>query len=179
MVSDLMRLPFGDEASFDVQPITLDDANVLLSQHHYLGTAKSARWVLGVWVDGSLVACQVFRWPTARMLPSDGSWLELSRWCLTPAAGPNAGSKMMSKTRKWIRHNDPNAHTLVSYSDPVHGHSGALYRASGWIYTPTHHSLRYDANGLGYPSGHGSWDGITRQSPKHRWTYAVNRRAAT
>lgn len=27
--------------------------------------------------------------------------------------------------------------------------------------------------GKGYPSGHGSWDGVTQQSPKHRWTAQV------
>ena len=47
----------------------------------------------GLPVDDVMVACQVWRWPTARMLPSDGSWLELSRWCLTADAGRNAGSR--------------------------------------------------------------------------------------
>lgn len=51
--------------------------------------------------------------------------------------------------------------------------TGSLYKASGWQYAPTHHGERYDANGKGYPSGHGSWDGVTQQSPKHRWIYEL------
>lgn len=59
----------------------------------------------------------------------------------------------------------------VSYSDPTH-HTGGVYRASGWAEALTHHGERYRANGIGYPSGHGSWDGVTTQAPKIRWTYA-------
>jgi hypothetical protein len=174
------RLPFlagGGGASptprLHFTPATVDEVNPLLSCEHYLGPVSSCRYAFAGWVDDELVACQVWRWPTARMLPSDGSWLELSRWCLTPDAGRNAGSRMMAWAARWLRRNASGVTTLVSYSDPVHGHTGALYKASGWAYTPTHHGDRYDANGVGYPSGHGSWDGETVQSPKHRWTRQV------
>jgi hypothetical protein len=184
VVQRVARLPFlagGGGASptprLHLTPATVQEVNQLLSVEHYLGPAKSARHCFAGWADDELVAAQVWRWPTARMLPSDGSWLELSRWCLTPQAGKNAGSRMMGFVAKWLRRNCPEVTTLVSYSDPVHGHTGSLYKASGWTYTPTHHSERYDANGKGYPSGHGSWDGVTRQSPKHRWTYRL--KAAT
>lgn len=179
-VVQVARLPFqaGDGGanptpSLHLTTATVAEVNPLLSSSHYLGPVSSARFCFAGWSDDLLVACQVWRWPTARMLPSDGSWLELSRWCLTPAAGSNAGSRMMGWVRRWLRRNAPTVSTLVSYSDPVHGHTGTLYRASGWTYTPTHHGDRYDANGKGYPSGHGSWDGVTQQSPKHRWTAQV------
>jgi hypothetical protein len=146
--------------------------NPLLAAEHYLGPITAARHCFAGWVADELVACQVWRWPTARMLPSDGSWLELARWCLTPDAGRNAGSRMMRWVAGWLRRNTAAA-VGVSYSDPSVGHTGALYRASGWTYHPTHHGERYDANGRGYPSGHGSWDGVTRQAPKHRWTYSL------
>ena len=182
VVQSVARLPFqaGDDGSTPIPALhftTVDiaSANVLLAAHHYLGPIKSGRAIFAGWVDDVMVACQVWRHPTARMLPSDGSWLELSRWCLTPEAGRNAGSKMMAWVRRWLRREMPQVATLVSYSDPVHGHDGALYKASGWTYAPTHHGQRYDANGVGYPSGHGSWDGATRQSPKHRWTLEVAR----
>lgn len=128
-------------------------------------------------MDDVLVACQVYRQPTARMLPSDGTWLELSRWCLTLGAGENAGSKMMGWARRRIRAKFPTVTTLVSYSDPTHGHTGVLYRASGWTYTPSHHGKRFDATGEGYPSGHGSWNGVDVSTPKHRWTTQIRRDA--
>lgn len=139
---------------------------MLLSSHHYLGPLGAAQFGFAGWADDVMVACQLWRHPTARMLPSDGSVLELSRWCLTPAAGKNAGSKMMRWVRRQLR---SEAEVGVSYSD-LTKHTGALYRASGWEPWPTHHADRFLANGVGYPSGHGKWtaEGPV-QAPKMRW----------
>lgn len=156
---------------------TVAEVNPLLSWEHYLGPVSGARHCFAGWVDDELVACQVYRWPTARMLPYDGSWLELSRWCLTPDAGKNAGSRMMGYVARWLRQHNRWVSTLVSYSDPVHGHTGALYKASGWTYAPTHIGRRFDRDGIGYPSGNGSWDGETIATPKHRWIYELREAA--
>lgn len=75
----------------------------------------------------------------------------------------------MGWASRWLRRYAPTVRVLVSYSDPVHGHVGALYKASGWREAPTHHTERYRLDGVGYPSGHGSWDGATKQTPKVRW----------
>ncbi len=173
-VVQVARLPFPAEdgganptSTLHVETATVTEINPLLASAHYLGPVSSARVCFAGWVADELVACQAWRWPTARMVPTD--WLELSRWCLTLEAGENAGSRMMGYVRRWIRRNIPKVTALVSYSDPSRGHTGALYRASGWSYAPTHHGLRYDLDGVGYASGHGSWDGQTIQSPKHRW----------
>ena len=180
-VVQVARLPFqeGDGGAtptltLHLTTATVAEVNPLLSSHHYLGPVGSGRYCFAGWSENVITACQVWRWPTARMLPSDGSMLELSRWCLTPEAGKNAGSKMMSWVRRWLRRNTT-VTTFVSYSDPVHGHDGALYKASGWTSAPTHHQVRLAADGVGYPSGHGSWDGVTTQNPKHRWMMDVTR----
>ena len=174
------RLPFQAEDGgssptlrLHVTTATAAEVNPLLSAEHYLGPVTAARLCFAAWADDVMVACQVWRWPTARMLPSDGTFLELSRWCIASHAEPNTGSRMMGYVRRWLRREMPDVSTLVSYSDPVHGHTGTLYRASGWDYTPTHHGERYDANGVGYPSGHGSWNGVDRMTPKHRWTVSL------
>ena len=174
------RLPFQAEDAGSIPSSRLHfavaevaEVNWLLSAEHYLGPASSASWCCAGFVDDTLVAAMVYRWPTARMLPNDGTWLELSRWCLTPECGRNAGSRMMRWAASQLRRAMPATQTLVSYSDPGHGHTGALYRASGWTSSPTHHQERLAANGVGYPSGHGSWDGLTIQKPKHRWLYPL------
>ena len=179
-VVQVARLPFqaGDGGAnptlrLHVSTATVAEVNVLLQAEHYLGPVTAARVCFAAFAQDVMVACQVWRWPTARMLPSDGSWLELSRWCISRHAEPNTGSRMMGYVRRWLRRNMPDVSTLVSYSDPVHGHTGTLYRASGWVYTPTHHGERFDANGRGYPSGHGSWNGVEQMSPKHRWTVTL------
>lgn len=145
------------------------DAAPLLSKHHYLGPIKTgdAEMVVVGSQDGVVVAAQVWRRPTARNLPADGTWLELSRWCLTPHAGPDAGSRNHRWATRLIRERFPQVTTLVSYSDPSHGHTGALYRACNWTWAPTWHRLRTP------PTGNGSWDGVVAQSVKDRWVFPV------
>jgi hypothetical protein len=145
------------------------EANVLLSRHHYLGPLHSgARMTIVGQRDGEPVAAMMWKHPTSRRLPPDGSWLELSRWCLTPAAGDNAGSRMHKWSVRLIRDHLPEVTTLVSYSDPAHGHTGSLYRACNWQWAPTWVRLRPP------PSGHGDW-GTGKQDIKDRWVFCVRR----
>lgn len=145
------------------------EANELLREHHYLGPLHSGgRMVVIGSRCGETVAAMIWKHPTSRRLPAFGTWLELARWCLTPDAGPNAGSRMHRYAVKLIREHLPNVTTLVSYSDPSHGHTGALYRACNWQWAPTWVRLRPP------PSGHGDW-GSGRQEIKDRWVFAVRR----
>lgn len=150
-----------------LQVIDVQIANSLLAESHYLGDAAGARLVIGWIIESEIVAAQIWRWPTSRHLPADGTWLELSRWCLTPAAGANAGSKMDKYARHQIRESLPAVTTLISYSDPSVGHTGALYRACNWQWAPTWHRLRPP------PTAGGSWDGRTTESVKDRWFYPL------
>lgn len=127
-----------------------------LDANHYLGRARQ-----GVaWSDefGVLVLSA----PTSRWLPGD--WLELSRWCLVGT--PNGGSQQWARVRRWLQA-DTDCTTVVSYSDPSQGHTGALYRACNWLWAPTWHRLREP------PSGNGSWDGVARQAVKDRWVFPL------
>lgn len=144
------------------------EANALLADHHYLGPLKRCTAAVIGTRDGTPVAAMLWKPPTARNLPSDGSWLELARWCLTPAAGDNAGSRMHKWTVKLLREHRPDATTLVSYSDPGHGHTGSLYRACNWQWAPTWHRLRTP------PTGNGDW-GTGPQHVKDRWVFPLAR----
>jgi len=144
------------------------EVNDLLKARHYLGPIKTGRLIHAGILDGLPVAVQVWRLPASRHLPNDGTWLELARWCLTPEAGPNAGSRQHKMSARMIRDTMPEVTTLVSYSDPSVGHTGSLYKACNWEWRPTWHRLRPP------PSGNGSWDkGRTRQSVKDRWAFSV------
>lgn len=150
---------------------TLSEANALLSAEHYLGPARMAKHVFVAERSGVVVAAQCWKSPTSRRLPTD--WLELCRWVLTERAGPNAGSMMSAWAARQLR--ALGYTTLISYSDPSVGHTGSLYRASGWYWCPTWMRLRTP------PSSGGSWDGIHRQAVKDRWAIDLapdDRRAA-
>lgn len=130
-----------------------------LAEHHYLGPTNRG-WA---WSDEFGVA--VWAKPTERMLPQDGTWLELVRWCLVGL--PNGGSRQFSQMRRYIDAELLIVTTLVSYSDPSVGHTGTLYKACNWKWAPTWHRL------FPPPSGNGSWKSGVKQSVKDRWVYAL------
>lgn len=166
---------YPDNASRKTAPVPVEwgvaplrEVNALLTERHYLGRISGGRLIFGGYDPaGRLVAAQVWRTPTSRRLPSDGSWLELSRWCLTPEAGPNAGSRQHRAVTRLLRQTAPEVTTLVSYSDPSVGHTGALYRSCNWQWAPTWLRLRPP------PTGNGNWGKDAKQSPKDRWVYLV------
>lgn len=158
---------WADVQGFDVG--SLVEANDLLMRRHYLGPTGRAALVIVQRAEREIVACQVWATPTSRKLPLDGTWLELSRWCLTPEAGKNAGSRMHAYAVRTIRARLPKVTTLVSYSDPSAGHTGSLYRACNWRWRPTWMRLRPP------PSRGGTWDGVTQQEVKDRWVFYLRR----
>ncbi len=174
-----MAEPITQEALpiFDVGPEvvfglgSLAEANGLLVGRHYLGPlpgAGGARLIVLGRLGTRVVGCMIWRHPSARYLPNDGSWLELSRWCLTADCGPNAGSRMHKAAVRLIREQLPEVTTLVSYSDPSVGHTGALYKACNWAWEPTWHRLSPP------PTGAGDW-GTGKQEPKDRWVFRVRK----
>lgn len=167
------RLPFQveDGGASPTLPLHFTTArtwevNWVLKGNHYLGPLRRARYGFTGWANDELVAGMLFSVPSARYLPNDGTWLELARWVLLAEAGTNAGSRMFAWVRRWLQRKDPGLTTLVSYSDPSRGHTGALYKACGWVWKPTWHRLKPP------PSGNGSWNGEA-QSVKDRWVYEL------
>lgn len=147
--------------------VNLREANRLLAADHYLGPIRRGFAFGQRLPSGRLVAVMVWTNPTSRRLPQDGSWLELARWCLTAEAGPNSGSRMEHAFRRWLAIHHAEVTTLVSYSDPAQGHTGALYRACNWDWRPTWHRLRPP------PSGNGTWARGSRQGVKDRWVRSL------
>lgn len=131
-----------------------------LREYHYLGPSR--RGFAWRCEDGVMV----FGKPTSRFLPNDGSWLELSRWCIV-GEKKNAGSQMWARCWRDVASKRPEVTTFVSYSDPSVGHTGALYKACNWIWAPTWHRLREP------PTGGGNWGGKARQSAKDRWAFPI------
>jgi hypothetical protein len=142
--------------------VPIANINDYLDKHHYLGRARRG-WA---WSDDYGVA--VYAKPTSRRLPNDGTWLELTRWCLVGM--PNGGTRQWRLMRRFIAEAYPQVTTIVSYSDPSVGHTGALYRACNWLWAPTWHRLRPP------PSGNGRWQNAGKvESVKDRWYFPMRR----
>lgn len=133
--------------------------NQILSSMHYLGPINRGfpyRDEFGVLVLAN---------PSSRRLPHS-NWLELVRWCLFGTK--NGGSQQWRRVSRWLRETRPEVTTIVSYSDPSAGHTGALYRASNWLWAPTWHRLRTP------PSGNGKWSKRGKvEAVKDRWVFCL------
>jgi hypothetical protein len=130
-------------------------ARDVLDSAHYLG-ARGARARFVFEISGCVMT---FSGPSSRRLPSD--WLELSRWCIVDGVGSQHWKAALS----WLEAKSSTT-TIVSYSDPSVGHTGALYRACNWHWAPTWHVLRPPPTGAGIRGG-------KRQAAKHRWVFLL------
>jgi hypothetical protein len=137
-----------------VEPASVAD---LLKAKHYLGPTRRG------FALQDMAGVLVFAAPTSRRLPKE--WLELTRWCIT-AGKKNAGSQQWARAARWLKQNRQET-TVVSYSDPAVGHTGALYRACNWEWAPTWLRLRPP------PSGQGCWKGTKQESVKDRWVFSL------
>lgn len=149
-----LRFPLTKEMA---RPVA--EVRDFLTSNHYLGPSKRG-WA---WVSDH--GAMVFANPSSRHLPQQ-RWLELVRWCLN--GEKNAGSKQWSLFVRWARIHRPDITTVVSYSDPAVGHTGALYRACNWWWAPTWLRLRPP------PTGNGNWGTDAKQSTKDRWVYPLS-----
>lgn len=137
--------------------LTVQLSKAAAARMHYLGASNRT----------GLEYADEFGWitfsnPTSRRLPQD--WLELNRWILVGKR--NGGSTQWARAVRWLRRMAPTCTTVVSYSDPSVGHTGALYRACNFVAAPTWHRL------VPPPTGNGTRSG-KRQSIKDRWVYPL------
>jgi len=137
--------------SLQVQPIPLQVAKRLLVRHHYLhsfpggtqlafGVFRSSRLMgavaLGV---GPFNAHSLVESATIR------DCLTLSRLWLADELPPNSESRVLGVVIRALKR-----HTtlkfLITYADPIQGHVGTIYQATGWVYTGLSETMPlYDA----------------------------------
>ena len=96
---------------------------------------RVAGWLCyGAKCDDRYHATAVWSLPVARLLPQDGSCLELRRFAIAPGRPKNSASRMLGWMVRDIARTHPGVCRVVSYQD-CSVHTGTIYKASGW--TPT------------------------------------------
>jgi hypothetical protein len=60
--------------------------------------------------------------------------LELRRLVLLDNVGKNSESRTIGFCLRYIKKHDKDVEIVVSYADPLHGHSGTIYKASNFEY---------------------------------------------
>lgn len=137
MPTYLNRLRAND---YSVEPIAHPMARAFIERHHYAkGMSKTHIYSHGLFDDlGQLLGVAVWLCPTPVVCrsvnPTD--WMRviaLSRLAIHPVVPKNACSFLMARSIKLIKA-DGRFSSLVSYADTSQGHTGLIYRASGWTY---------------------------------------------
>lgn len=119
--------------------------------------------------NGVAYAVAIWSNPVARLLPQK-EWLELRRLAIAPDAPRNTASRMLAVMARLIHKSRPWVTTLVSYQD-CEVHTGAIYRAAGWVATAEHAGGSWDSpnsrNRCGTKRTRPDMNGAV--GPKQRW----------
>ena len=126
---------------WEVRPVPLTDAQAFIRTHHYArGGSNTAVFTHGLFRRAEDVLLGVVWWlpPTRRACESVNAaeWrrvISLTRMAVSPSAPKNACSFLLARSLGEIR-KDGRFVSLVTYADESQGHTGGVYRASGWTY---------------------------------------------
>jgi len=126
------------KADWLVADCLLRKARTLVKTHHYAhGGSNTFTALHGLYRRSNYELCGVAWWlpPTrdaaAKHWHNPEAVLTLSRLAIVPGVPTNAASFLMAAS---IRLLDPRWELLLTYADPSQGHTGAIYRATGWQY---------------------------------------------
>lgn len=119
----------------------------------------------GAEFGGLWYAVAIWMNPLARMLPSDGSWLELRRMAVAPDAPPNTASRMLGIMARIIHKECPAVTRLISYQDTA-VHTGGIYKAAGWTATRLSEGGEWNRPSRYTPA-------VQSGAPKQRWEKVI------
>lgn len=137
--------PVARRADYFVETVELARARALVTEHHYARDAANTavgRHGLFRRVDGALVGAALWMPPTAGAakglaLTHLGSQdrarevLVLSRLVVAPGEPKNAAGLLLGASTRLVLA-DERWSLLVTYADEAEGHTGTIYRATGW-----------------------------------------------
>ena len=181
-----------------VRPVPFRIAKELLAREHYLHSMPGGtRLSFGVFVEPRLMGAL-----TLGVGPKLGYRLvegatprdcaTLVRVWLSDQLPRNSESKVIGVVLRALRR-QTSLKFVLAYADPAAGHLGAIYQATGWVYTGLSSAMSlYDlgdgvprhSRSLGYSLGTHSMEHLRSngisvrtvpQSPKHRYLYFLDR----
>lgn len=142
-------------------PCERSEVRKFIEENHYsksINGVKSTQ-CFSVLFNGSIVGAVLFGQlsTTAWKMfgDSEDEVLELRRLVLLDCLGRNCESFVIGFCLRWIKKNLKSVKVIVSYADPMYGHSGVIYRASNFEYlgtTPDDKGFRDKETGKVYHS---------------------------
>ena len=175
-----------------IRPCALSEVRALCVAHHgYAGASASATYAFGVYEDARLVAAYAWQPPppgsASSVCPSaPAGVLSLSRMVAVPRA-----ERQLNHVSRPLRHQMKRLidrtrwPVLVTYSDEGEGHTGHVYKCSGWKATKRGtYPIYADADGKRtskYRGGDTNLTGLTLigETTIQRWEHWVTDDPAT
>ena len=186
--------------NLQVRPVPMAIAKELLVREHYLHSMPGGtRLAFGVFLGHRFLGAMTIgvgpynvHRLVERTQPEDCA--TLTRFWLSSELPKNSESRVLGVVLRALKQ-----HTrlkfLVSYADPVHGHIGGIYQATGWVYTglseqmplydlgdgKVRHSRSlshaYGTHSVEHFSKHGVEIRLVPQAAKHRYLYFLDTEA--
>ena len=115
----------------EVKRISLQDANKMMDEHHYLGSCRAAskETCFGAFENGLLVAAAIYAIPHAPKIPN--TYRDLRRLVASKNMIGTLSS-FLSKTLRELYLDGWDA--AITWADQAAGHHGGIYQATNWVY---------------------------------------------
>lgn len=131
-----------------INKITIKQARVLLSKHHYLQSCSNNASCFGAFENNTLVGVVAFQIPCSEKIRENVFGIEhkqyiieLGRLCLDPTCQAKASqvvSKAITALQEYRQQqNKPKYKAIISFADTSQGHHGGVYQAMSWLYCGT------------------------------------------
>lgn len=128
-------------ADYEVKPIHHWQAKAFMEREHYSGGCSNTQvYGHGLYLRNGIELLGVAMWlPPTRVAAESVNhekWkqvLSLTRLAVHPMVPTNGASFLMARSIRLIQA-DGRFCSLVTYADESQGHTGAIYRASNWLY---------------------------------------------
>jgi len=144
-----------------IQTCPLKDIRNFVETHHYshnVNGVKISYCFKIIYQDrlvGGVIFGQLSTTAWKKFANSESKVLELRRLVLLDEAEYNSESYVIGWTIRWLKKNAPSIEILVSYADPLYGHSGTIYKATNWTHigmTPADKGFKDQDTGKVYHS---------------------------
>ena len=121
-----------------IEPCSLKHIRYFVEENHYSKSVNGVKisQCFSVTHNNQLVGAVIFGQLSTTAWKKFGKKeehiLELRRLVLIDEAGRNSESRVIGWTLRWIKKNMKSVRIIVSYADPMYGHSGVIYKASNF-----------------------------------------------
>jgi len=129
-------------------------AKDLIVRHHYSHKWTSCKYAIGLFNKNDNdtffeepIGVAIYGYPIGRLVVKsitpnlkNSDVLELTRLWVHDKEPKNTESFFIGRTFDWLR-NNTDVKVLISYSDPMYGHTGIIYQATNWLYQGTNTKL--------------------------------------